>query len=100
MPENFPYGYHWELAPEPEEVAVIARIGDMYFEQRLSQYEIVRRLNQEGVTCRGRPWQQGTISRIIKREFPVEQRKQREHVLREATWRQRARARKQARTNG
>lgn len=91
--ENHPYGYRWALLPDPEEQGVIGRIGQMYFDKRISQYEIVRILNQEGVTCRGRPWNQPTISRIIKREWPADKRKDREHVLRRLPgWREKARA--------
>lgn len=68
--EPYPYGWRYQLVPHEAEQQIVKYIGDLHFNECLSQHQIVRRLNEEGVTCRGRRWNQTTISRLIKREFP------------------------------
>lgn len=64
-----PYGYRAikgkVMQVVQTEATVIRRIYRLYVKEGLSQREIARRLNAEGVPGRKGPWQQSTISRIL-----------------------------------
>lgn len=64
--ENFKYGYRYEPVPHEPEQKVIRYIRKLA--ETLTQREIAQRLNDEGVTFRGRKWHQASISRILQRE--------------------------------
>jgi site-specific DNA recombinase len=74
---NAPYGYrfipktkttvtHWEI--NPEEAKTVRYIYDLYINERLKGTQIVKRLRNEFVTCRGTQWWASAVYAILKNE--------------------------------
>lgn len=64
-----PYGYRAEngkLVIEHAEAAVIGRIFRQFAEEGLSQREIARRLNRDGIRAQRGDWTQGTVSKTLR----------------------------------
>jgi DNA invertase Pin-like site-specific DNA recombinase len=55
------------LVDDDEEIQMAERIRMLHFEGSMGFSEIERQLNNEGLTCRNKPWHRAMIKKICKR---------------------------------